>query len=202
MYIIGITGGTASGKTTLVSNLEASFSKDEICVISQDAYYKRTDEIPLEDRALINFDHPDAIDFELLAAQLLELKKGNTIERPNYSFITHNRTNEITIVNPKKIIIVEGILVLSHELMLNLFDLKIFVDTDADERLIRRLLRDTKERGRDVNEVINRYRDTLKPMHDLFIEPTKKLANIIIPADNKNTEALGLLVQFVKQKIL
>ncbi len=201
MYIIGITGGTASGKTTLVSNLETFFSKDEICVISQDAYYKKTDEIPLEERALINFDHPDAIDFELLATHLSALKKGNTIERPNYSFIDHNRTDEVTTVAPKKIIIVEGILVLSHKLMLDLFDLKIFVDTDADERLIRRLLRDTKERGRDVNEVTNRYRDTLKPMHDLFIEPAKKLANIIIPADTQNTEALGFMVQFVKHKI-
>ena len=186
IFILGITGGTASGKTTIVSELSACLPSSELCVISQDSYYKKTDDLTYKEKINLNFDHPEAIDFDLLIAQLQDLKNNKSIEQPVYSFTEHNRTTEKQIVAPKKIIIVEGILIFNDKRLLDLFDLKIFIHADADERLIRRIHRDGKERGRNVNEVTKRYRVTLKPMHNLFIEPFKKSADFVF--DNTNSK--------------
>ena len=179
MFIIGITGGTASGKTTLVNNIVSNFSTDHICVISQDSYYKQTDHLNHERRINQNFDHPDAIDFDLLAYNLIDLKNNKTIAQPVYSFTEHNRTKDRVKVVPKKIIIVEGILIFNDKRILDLFDLTIFIHADADERLLRRIHRDSKERGRDIEEVSARYRTTLKPMHNLYIEPFKEISDFV-----------------------
>jgi len=201
MFIIGITGGTGSGKTTLVNNIINSFPKKEIIVISQDSYYNKTDSLNLEERKSINFDHPDAIDFNLLVNHVQALKDGKVIKQPTYSFIQHNRTSEIESIQPKKIIIVEGILIFYDKRLLDLFDLKIFIDVPADERLIRRINRDTKERGRDLLEVTERYNSTLKPMHNLFIKPTKIFADLIIPNSIPNIKALDVLKLIIRQKL-
>jgi uridine kinase len=201
MLIIGIAGGTGSGKTTVVNQILNQLSADEICVISQDSYYKATDNLTYEERTKINFDHPKAIDFDLLVSHLKELKKGNTIEQPVYSFVTHNRLKDTLKTHPRKVIIVEGILIFNNLELRNMFDIKIFVHADADERLIRRLRRDIKERGRDLDEVLSRYQDTLKPMHQQFIEPTKNYADIIIPNDKYNTVAIDIVKTVINQKI-
>lgn len=174
MFIIGITGGTASGKSTIVQNSISNFNENDIGVISQDSYYKQTDNLTHQERIAINFDHPDAVDFDLLTQQIISLKNNIPIPQPVYSFHTHNRTKEQIEFVPKKIVIVEGILIFNDKRLLDLFDFKIFIDADADERLMRRIIRDRKDRGRNTNEIIQRYRTTLKPMHDLYIEPHKK----------------------------
>lgn len=201
MLIIGIAGGTGSGKTTVVDQILNQLSADEICVISQDSYYKQTDDLSYEQRTKINFDHPKAIDFDLLVKHLKELKKGNVIEQPVYSFVTHNRLKDTLKTHPRKVIIVEGILIFNNLELRDMFDIKIFVHADADERLIRRLRRDIKERGRDLDEVLNRYQDTLKPMHQQFIEPTKNYADIIIPNDKQNTVAIDIVKTVINQKL-
>ena len=162
-------------------------------IISQDSYYKDNTNLSFEERALINFDHPRAIDFELLVSHLKELKEGKTIQQPVYSFITHNRTEDTISTHPRKVMIIEGILILANAELRDLFDVKIFVHADSDERLIRRLKRDIAERGRDMEEVLNRYQTTLKPMHQQFIEPTKAFADIIIPNDKYNTVAIDVV---------
>jgi uridine kinase len=201
MLIIGIAGGTGSGKTTVVNQILNQLSGDEICVISQDSYYKQTDNLTYEQRTKINFDHPNAIDFDLLVKHLKELKKGETIEQPVYSFVTHNRLKDTLKTYPRKVVIVEGILIFNNLELRKMFDIKIFVHADADERLIRRLRRDIKERGRDLDEVLNRYQDTLKPMHEQFIEPTKNYADIIIPNDKENTVAIDIVKTVIDQKL-
>ncbi len=201
MLIIGIAGGTGSGKTTVVNQILNQLSADEICVISQDSYYKATDELTYEQRTKINFDHPKAIDFDLLVKHLKELKKGNTIDQPVYSFVTHNRLKDTLKTHPRKVVIVEGILIFNNLELRDMFDIKIFVHADTDERLIRRLRRDIKERGRDLDEVLNRYQDTLKPMHQQFIEPTKNYADIIIPNDKHNTVAIDIVRTVINQKL-
>ncbi len=165
MYIIGIAGGTGSGKTTVVNTILKGLPVDEVCVISQDSYYKATDELSLEERNKINFDHPNSIDFELLIEHLKLLKADRIIDQPVYSFVTHNRTKDVIKTYPRKVIIVEGILIFNNKELLDLFDIKIFVHAQSDERLIRRIRRDITERGRDIDEVLNRYQSTLKPMH-------------------------------------
>ena len=165
MLIIGITGGTGSGKTTVVSQIIEELPKDEVCVISQDSYYKDTSHLLFDERTKINFDHPNSIDFDLLENHLKELKKGNIVEQPIYSFVEHNRTGKTITTHPRKVIIVEGILILTHPEVRELFDINIYVHADSDERLIRRLKRDMAERGRNLDEVLNRYQTTLKPMH-------------------------------------
>ena len=202
MLVIGIAGGTGSGKTTVVNQIIQELPEDEVCVISQDSYYKDTSHLLFDDRTKINFDHPKAIDFDLLVAHLKELKKGNAIEQPIYSFIEHNRTKETITMYPKKVIIVEGILILTHTDIRELFDIKLYVHADSDERLIRRLRRDMSERGRDLEEVLDRYQNTLKPMHQQFIEPTKEFADIIIPNNRYNTVAVDLIRKIINQRLI
>ncbi len=202
MLIIGIAGGTGSGKTTVVHQIMNELPETEVGIISQDSYYKETHNLNFDERALINFDHPRAIDFELLVTHLKDLKEGKTINQPVYSFIKHNRTDDTITTHPRKVMIVEGILILAHPELRDLFDVKIYVHADSDERLIRRLKRDIAERGRDLNEVLNRYQNTLKPMHQQFIEPTKEFADIIIPNDKYNTVAIDVVRAVINQRIL
>lgn len=202
MLIIGIAGGTGSGKTTVVHQIMNELPDTEVGIIAQDSYYKETHNLSFDERALINFDHPRAIDFELLVTHLKALKEGKTINQPVYSFATHNRTDDTVFTHPRKVMIVEGILILANPELRALFDIKIFVHADSDERLIRRLKRDMAERGRDMAEVLNRYQTTLKPMHQEFIEPTKEFADIIIPNDKYNTVAIDVVRAVINQKIL
>lgn len=201
MLIIGIAGGTGSGKTTVVEQIIAELPKEEVCVISQDSYYNDTSHLSYEERIQINFDHPKAIDFNLLEEHLITLKSGKSIQQPVYSFVDHNRTKDTLTTHPKKVVIVEGILILSHPELRALFDIKLYVHADSDERLIRRLKRDMADRGRDLNEVLNRYQDTLKPMHQQFIEPTKEYADIIIPTNRYNTVAVKLIRNIIHQRL-
>ncbi|TMM29113.1 uridine kinase [Polaribacter aestuariivivens] len=201
MLIIGIAGGTGSGKTTVVNQIIKQLPTDEVCVISQDSYYNATDNLPYEERAKINFDHPRAIDFELIIKHLKALKQGKIINQPVYSFVTHNRTKNVIKTHPRKVVIVEGILILNNKELRDLFDIKIFVHADTDERLIRRLKRDISERGRDLDEVLNRYQTTLKPMHQQFIEPTKNFADLIIPNDKYNTVAIDIVRTVINERL-
>ncbi len=201
MLIIGIAGGTGSGKTTVVNQILNELPADEVTVISQDSYYNENSNLSYKERTKINFDHPKAIDFDLLVKHLKDLKKGKIIEQPIYSFVTHNRTSDTLLTHPRKVIIVEGILIFNNKELLDLFDIKIFVHADADERLIRRTRRDITERGRDVNEVLTRYQDTLKPMHQQFIEPTKNFADIIIPNDRYNTVAVDIVRTVINERL-
>lgn len=201
MLIIGIAGGTGSGKTTVVHQIMNELPTAEVGIISQDSYYRETSNLSYEERTKINFDHPRAIDFELLTSHLKDLKAGKTIEQPVYSFVTHNRTDDVVLTHPRKVMIVEGILILSNAELRDMFDIKIFVHADSDERLIRRLKRDIAERGRDMEEVLNRYQTTLKPMHEQFIEPTKTFADIIIPNDRYNTVAIDVVRAVINQRI-
>lgn len=202
MLIIGIAGGTGSGKTTVVHQIMNELPHTEVGVISQDSYYKETTNLSFDERALINFDHPRAIDFELLEKHLKALKAGETIDQPVYSFVQHNRTDDTVSTHPRKVMIVEGILILTNPELREMFDIKIFVHADSDERLIRRLKRDISERGRDIDEVLNRYQTTLKPMHEQFIEPSKAFADIIIPNDKYNTVAIDVVRAVINQRIL
>lgn len=201
MFIIGIAGGTGSGKTTVVDRILKELQHEGVDVIYQDSYYKETSHLTYEERAKINFDHPQSIDFELLVNHLKELKKGNTIQQPVYSFKTHNRTGETITIKPQKVMLVEGILVLANPEIRKMFDIKLFVHTDSDERLIRRLKRDINERGRDFQEVLDRYQTTLKPMHQQFIEPTKEFADIIIPYNRYNEVAVSMLQTIIRDCI-
>lgn len=201
MLIIGIAGGTGSGKTTVVNKLMKELPADEVCVISQDSYYKATDNLSYDERVKINFDHPRAIDFDLMIEHIKDLKAGKVIEQPVYSFVTHNRTKDTIKTHPRNVVIVEGILIFNSEALRDLFDIKVFVHADADERLIRRMRRDITERGRDIDEVLNRYQDTLKPMHQQFIEPTKNFADIIIPNDRYNTVAIDIVRTVIRERL-
>lgn len=202
MLVIGIAGGTGSGKTTVVNNILRDLNTESVIVISQDNYYKDNHDMPLEERSKINFDHPRSIDFDLLKQHVRALKNGETIEQPVYSFITHTRTGETILTHPQSVIIVEGILVLTDAELRELFDVTIFVHADSDERLIRRVRRDIQERGRDLDEVLSRYQDTLKPMHQQFIEPSKNYADIIIPNMKKgHSVAVKILSSVIKEKL-
>lgn len=201
MLTIGIAGGTGSGKTTVVHQIMSELSEEEVGIISQDAYYKTNDHLNMDERALINFDHPRAIDFDLLTSHLKELKKGKSIHQPVYSFVHHNRTNDYVLTHPRKVMIIEGILILTNPELRDLMDIKIFVHADSDERLIRRLKRDIAERGRAMEEVLNRYQTTLKPMHEQFIEPSKSFADIIIPNDKYNTVAIDIVRTYINKEI-
>ncbi|MFY8097741.1 uridine kinase [Flavobacterium sp.] len=201
MLIIGIAGGTGSGKTTVVHQIMNELPLTEVGIISQDSYYKETHDLSYEERSKINFDHPRAIDFDLLVQHLKDLKEGKEIDQPVYSFVQHNRTGDTIHTLPRKVMIVEGILILTNPELREMFDIKIYVHADSDERLIRRLRRDIAERGRDMEEVLNRYQNTLKPMHEQFIEPTKAYADIIIPNDKYNTVAIDVVRAVINQRI-
>ena len=198
--IIGIAGGTGSGKSTLADNIKKEFAHN-ITMISRDCYYKAHPELPFEEGTKLNYDHPDSIETGLLIEHLKELKKGNSIERPEYSFINHQREDKTVTVVPKKVIIVDGILIFENKELRDLMDIKIFVDTDADIRFIRRLLRDVQERGRTLDSVVTLYCTTVKPMHEQFVEPSKKYADIIVPEGGYNTVALNKIIEKIRSII-
>ena len=201
MLIIGIAGGSGSGKTTVVRKIVESLNK-KVAVISQDSYYKDSSHIPVEERANINFDHPDAIDWELLCRQIADLKKGKCIHQPIYSYITCTRSKEETIlVQPAEVIIVEGILIFSVEKLRNPMDIKIFVDAESDDRLMRIIYRDILERGRNMDTAFNHYQDTVKPMHLQFIEPSKRYADIIIPEGGHNKVAIDIISNTIEKAL-
>ncbi|MEZ4796722.1 MAG: uridine kinase [Flavobacteriaceae bacterium] len=201
MLIIGIAGGTGCGKTTVVNQILNELPEGEVGVISQDSYYKDTSHLSYEERVKINFDHPRSIDFDLLTIHLQELKNNKPINQPVYSFVKHNRTGDTILTHPRKVMIVEGILILTNPELRELFDIKIFVHADSDERLIRRLKRDIAERGRDLDEVLSRYQSTLKPMHEQFIEPMKEYADIIIPNNKYNTVAVDIVKTIINERL-
>jgi uridine kinase len=201
MLIIGIGGGTGSGKTTVVNEIIKQLPENEVGVISQDSYYNDTSHLNYEQRTKINFDHPRSIDFDLLCEHLTELKKGNPIDQPVYSFVKHNRTGDTIHTHPRKVMIIEGILILTNTELRKMFDINIFVHADSDERLIRRIKRDITQRGRDIEEVLSRYKSTLKPMHEQFIEPTKEFADIIIPNNRYNTVAVDIVRTIISERL-
>ena len=201
MLVIGIAGGSGSGKTTVVKSITSKL-KEKVVVIPQDSYYKDSSHLPMEERQQINFDHPDAIDFKLLCAQLSELKKGNTVEQPVYSYITCSRSKTETVtVSPAEVIIVEGILVFTCKALRDQMDIKIFVDADDDDRLMRVMARDILERGKTVETVIERYTKTVKPMYLQFIEPSKRYADIIIPQGGHNKVAIDIISATIEKSI-
>ncbi|WP_329904110.1 uridine kinase [Porphyromonas pogonae] len=196
--IIGVAGGSASGKSTLVKKLQDAFIEEDVITLCHDFYYKAHHELPLEERAKLNYDHPNAFDTDMMIDHIKQLKEGKCVERPVYSFTDHNRTDQKVTVKPAKVIIVDGILILENKELRDLMDVKIFVDTDADVRLGRRLVRDVQERGRDMSSVLQQYFSTVKPMHRDFVEPTKRYANLIIPEGGFNSVALTLLIENIR----
>jgi uridine kinase len=197
VIIIGIAGGTGSGKTTLINRIEAEFM-DSIVILSHDFYYRKNSNMPFSEREKLNYDHPNSFETDLMITHIQELKAGRAIERPVYNFVIHDRTEDTVTIKPAQVIIVEGILIFENQKLLDLFDIKVFVDTDADVRIIRRILRDVKERGRSLDSVINQYLTTVKLMHEQFVEPSKKNADIIIPEGGFNTVALQMLNERIK----
>lgn len=201
MLVIGIAGGTGSGKTTVVRKIVESFCDGEVAVIPQDSYYRDSSHLPLEERLKLNFDEPAAIEWELLVEQLQQLKSGKSIEQPTYSYLTCTRQDETIHVEPRDIIIVEGILILCDPALRDMLDMKIFVDADSDERLIRVINRDIIERGRTVEMVLERYERVLRPMHLQHIEPTKRYADLIIPQGGHNKVAIDMMKDYISHKL-
>ncbi len=201
MLVVGIAGGTGSGKTTVVKKIMERLPLDSVAVLSQDAYYRDNSNMPLKQRQQINFDHPRAIEFELLIEHLNQLKSGITVQQPIYSYISCTRSNETLPIVPKDVVIVEGILILSDEKLRKLLDIKVFVFADADDRLVRVINRDIKERDRTIDKVLERYYDTVKPMHEEFIEPSKSYADIIIPRGGFNEVAIDILTTIIEKKL-
>ena len=196
--IIGIAGGTGSGKTTVVRKIVEALPPHYVAVVPLDSYYNDTTHLTNEERRAINFDHPDAFDWKLPIRQVNELREGRAIEQPTYSYIISNRLPETIHVEPKPVIIIEGIMTLINKKLRDMMDLKIFVDCDSDERLIRNIQRDTIDRGRTVSMVVERYLEVLKPMHEQFIEPTKRYADLIIPQGGQNEKGIGILCKFIE----
>ena len=201
MLVIGIAGGTGSGKTTVVHKIIRSLPQGEVAVLPQDAYYRDSSHIPMPERSKINFDEPASIEWELLEQHLRELKEGNDIEMPTYSYLTCTRQEATVTVSPRDVVIVEGILILTQPSLRDILDVKVFVDADADERLIRVIARDCVERGRTPMMVINRYQKTLKPMHLLHIEPTKRYADIILPQGGDNKVGINMLSGYISSRL-
>jgi uridine kinase len=201
MLIVGIAGGTGSGKTTVVNKIIKKLPKETVVVIQQDSYYKDNSDIPLEKRQEINFDHPRSIEFKLLIEHIKQLRKGEPVKQPIYSYLTCTRAKEINIVEPKDIIIIEGILILTNPELRNLIDIKVYVDADADDRLSRVIMRDIVERRRLVIKVLERYEKTVKPMHLQFIEPTKRYADIIVPQGGNNEVAINILTAIIQKSL-
>ena len=200
-YIVGIAGGSASGKTTIVEQIRNHFG-DRIQVIGHDCYYRAHDDMPFAQRCKLNYDHPDAFETDRMVRDVLQLKAGNSIQLPVYDYADHNRSPETVTVQPKPIIILEGILVLEAPQLRSLMDLKVYVDTDADERIMRRISRDTLERGRSIDSIITQYRETVKPMHDKYVEPSKYYADVIIPWGGENKVGIDMLMEYLNTKLL
>lgn len=201
MLIIGIAGGTGSGKTTVVNKIIKSFPAGEVAVLPQDSYYKDSSHIPPQERSKINFDEPAAIEWPLLVEHLRTLREGKAIEMPTYSYLTCTRQPETIRVEPREVVIVEGILVLTDPTLRKMLDVKVFVDAEADERLIRVIARDCVERGRTPQMVLDRYIDVLKPMHEMYIEPSKKSADLIVPQGGNNVVAIQLLTDYIESRL-
>ncbi len=200
ILVIGIAGGTGSGKTTLMNNLIAQF-KDHVTILSHDNYYKRHDDLTYEERCKLNYDEPAALETDLMARHLDKLRHGEAIDCPVYDFTQHNRSDETIRIEPKKVIIVEGILIFENQPLRDLMDIRIFVDTDADVRLCRRIKRDVNKRGRSLESVLTQYQETVKPMHEMYVEPSKKYANIIVPEGGKNLVALEMITGRIQRHL-
>ena len=198
--VIGIAGGTGSGKTTVTEKLQEYFGEN-VCVLHHDSYYKRHDELPYEKRCQLNYDHPDSFDTSLLIEDLRALKAGRTVHCPVYDYSIHNRTDRTEEVRPTKVIIVEGILIFADEELAGEMDIKIFVDTDADERILRRIMRDVRERGRTLESVVEQYLTTVKPMHEQYVEPSKRRADIIMLQGGHNLVAMDMLIERIRSHI-
>ncbi len=201
MYIIGIAGGSGSGKTSVVKKVIQALSSDKVSVLSQDAYYWDNGHLTQEEREQINFDHPSSIEFSLLVNDIIKLQQGETIQMPIYSYVTCSRSKETSPVEPGEVLIVEGILIFTCPELCDLLDLKVFVDTGADDRIIRIIQRDVNERGRGLDKSIKHYETYVKPMHEMFIEPTKRLADIIIPVGGHNEKGVDILTSKIKQTL-
>jgi len=201
MLIVGIAGGTGSGKTTVVRKVMEKLPSEQVVVIPQDAYYKDNGHIPLEERQKINFDHPDSLEFSLLIDHIQKLKEGQSIEMPIYSYLTCLRSKETITIKPSRVVLVEGIMILCDSRLREMFDIKVFVDADADDRLGRVIQGDIVERGRSVMMVLERYHETVKPSHLQFIEPTKRYADIIIPGGGDNQVGIGVLVSIIEKHL-
>ena len=199
--VIGVAGGTGSGKSTLVKRLQEAFRNDDVVTLCHDFYYKAHPELTYEERTKLNYDHPAAFDTDILVEHIRTLKSNVPIERPVYSFVDHNRTEERVLVKPSRVIIVDGILIFENKELREMMDIKVFVDTDADVRLARRILRDVCERGRTMQSVIDQYTTTVKPMHEEFVEPSKKHADVIIPEGGFNSVAVGMLIENIRSLI-
>ncbi len=195
--IIGIAGGSGSGKTTLTNQIASQFI-EQVTIIKHDNYYKAHDEMTYEERCCLNYDHPNAFDTDLMIEHLKELKNGNKVECPVYDFTVHNRSKDTLTITPNKVIIVEGILIFENKELCDLMDVRIYVDTDADVRIIRRIKRDVIERARSLESVMNQYLDTVKPMHEQFVEPSKKNANIIVPEGGHNQAAMEMIQNYIR----
>ena len=200
ILVIGIAGGTGSGKTTLMDNLISRFQGD-VTVLSHDNYYKRHDELTYEQRSKLNYDEPDALETDLMAKHLEILRSGKAIDCPVYDFTTHNRSEKTIRIEPRQVIIVEGILIFENEELRNLMDIRIFVDTDADIRLCRRIKRDVNKRGRTLESVLTQYQETVKPMHEQYVEPSKKYANLVVPEGGKNVVALEMITDRIRRHL-
>jgi uridine kinase len=198
---LGIAGGSGSGKTTVAHRIAAGLAPAHVAVVDMDAYYRHRPDLTLDERRRLNWDHPDAIDFDLFASQLDALARGEAVDKPVYDYATHLRRPEAERVGPADVVIVDGILLFTDEAVRRRLDVKAFVDADADERLIRRLSRDVAERGRPLNEIVEQYLNTVKPMHLQFVEPTKRYADVIIPRGGENAVAIDLLVSMVQQRL-
>jgi uridine kinase len=196
--VIGVAGGTGSGKSTLVKRLQEAFRSEDVATLCHDYYYKAHPELTYEERTKLNYDHPQSFDTDMLVEHVRALKSNVAVERPVYSFVEHNRTEETVAVKPSKVIIIDGILIFENKELRDLMDIKVFVDTDADLRLARRILRDVRERGRSMESVISQYTTTVKPMHEEFVEPSKKYADVIIPEVGFNSVAVQMLIQNIR----
>ena len=200
ILVIGVAGGTGSGKTTLVKKLVEHFG-DEVCVVSHDNYYRRHDEMTYEERCLINYDEPAAFENDLMAQHLDQLRRGESVECPVYDYTVHNRSDEVVVIPARRVILVEGILIFADEQLRERMDIRIFVDTDADIRLCRRIKRDVNKRARSLESVLTQYQQTVKPMHEKYVEPSKKFADLVVPEGGKNEVALDMIVERIKKHL-
>jgi uridine kinase len=201
MFTIGIAGGTGSGKTTVVKKILDRIPRDRVALVPQDSYYRDSSHLPMEERQKINFDHPDSLEFDLLTEHIRMLKAGRPVNQPIYSYLTCTRSKEFIPVEPREVIILEGILIYTHMPLVCEIDIKVFVDADSDDRLGRVIERDLMERGRDVKKVLERYQETVKPMHLQFIEPSKRYADIIVPQGGMNEVAISILLNTIEKKL-